>query len=266
MSTPINDFQDILDAMERNPALAKELRRHVLTDELLHVPAALLAFMEEQRKFNEDMTSRMTNVETRLTRLTRIEGDFGTTKGYYARNIAANDAAGMADDMGMTLVRTLSIDNLREMIQGHPMEIQTRRSFRNADLVMEAATPRRRDAVHRRGSLLHRRPEGFGQSHEERINPERDYGENRNAGGGQRQEHPGGPRTGGIGDTPLASVGGPDVGGRVGTPPGRVNPSTTKIPAGFRRGFFHGPKETPPTRRCTLRPLSRARARDADPA
>ena len=138
MSTPINDFQDILDAMERNPALAKELRRHVLTDELLHVPAALLAFMEEQRKFNEDMTSRMTNVETRLT---RIEGDFGTTKGYYARNIAANDAAGMADDMGMTLVRTLSIDNLREMIQGHPMEIQTRRSFRNADLVMEAATP-----------------------------------------------------------------------------------------------------------------------------
>ena len=138
MSTPINDFQDILDAMERNPALAKELRRHVLTDELLHVPAALLAFMEEQRKFNEDMTSRMTNVETRLT---RIQGDFGTTKGYYARNIAANDAAGMADDMGMTLVRTLSIDNLREMIQGHPMEIQTRRSFRNADLVMEAATP-----------------------------------------------------------------------------------------------------------------------------
>ena len=138
MSTPINDFQDILDAMERNPALAKELRRHVLTDELLHVPAALLAFMEEQRKFNEDMTSRMTNVETRLT---RIEGDFGTTKGYYARNVAANDAAGMADDMGMTLVRTLSIDNLREMIQGHPMEIQTRRSFRNADLVMETATP-----------------------------------------------------------------------------------------------------------------------------
>ncbi len=145
MSTPINDFQDILDAMERNPALAKELRRHVLTDELLHVPAALLAFMEEQRKFNqeqrkfnEDMTYRMTNVETRLT---RIEGDFGTTKGYYARNIAANDAAGMADDMGMTLVRTLSTDNLREMIQGHPMEIQTRRSFRNADLVMEAATP-----------------------------------------------------------------------------------------------------------------------------
>ena len=138
MSTPINDFQDILDAMERNPALAKELRRHVLTDELLHVPAALLAFMEEQRKFNEDMTSRMTNVETRLT---RIQGDFGTTKGYYARNIAANDAAGMADDMGMTLVRTLSIDNLREMIQGHPMEMQTRRSFRNADLVMEAATP-----------------------------------------------------------------------------------------------------------------------------
>ena len=142
MTTPVNDFQDILDAMERNPALRDALRRHILTDELLHTPAMLLGFIEEQRKvnedrrtFNRDMTSRMTNMETRLT---RIEGDFGTTKGYYARIVAAGDAAGIADDLGMEFVRTLSADNLRRMTQGHSMEIETRRSFRNADLVIEA--------------------------------------------------------------------------------------------------------------------------------
>ena len=39
MTTPINDFQDILDAIERNPALRESLRRYVLTDELLGLPA-----------------------------------------------------------------------------------------------------------------------------------------------------------------------------------------------------------------------------------
>ena len=62
-------------------------------------------------------------------------------KGYYAKDIVANDAAGIAEDMSMTLIRTLTIDDLREMIQGRPMDIQTKRSFRNADLVMEATTP-----------------------------------------------------------------------------------------------------------------------------
>ena len=175
MSIPINDFQDILDALERNPALARELRQHILTDELLHVPAALLAFTEEQRTFNNEqrefneamvsqisgmtslmadmtsqmadmrsetsrLTSRMTNVETRLT---RMDGDFGTIKGYHARNTAAEDAADMAETMGVTLVRTLSRDDLRYLVRGHsmPIPMQTRHSFQRADLVMETATP-----------------------------------------------------------------------------------------------------------------------------
>ena len=52
MTTPINNFQDILDAMERDPALRDALRRHILTDELLQVPV----------------------------RLDRIEGDIGALK------------------------------------------------------------------------------------------------------------------------------------------------------------------------------------------
>ena len=37
--TTINTFEDILEAMERNPALRDAMRRHLLTEELLQLPA-----------------------------------------------------------------------------------------------------------------------------------------------------------------------------------------------------------------------------------
>ena len=46
MTTPINTFQDILDAMERNPELRDALRRHILTDDLLELPAQVKALTE----------------------------------------------------------------------------------------------------------------------------------------------------------------------------------------------------------------------------
>ena len=35
MTTPINSFQDFIDAMERDPAFRDALRRYILTDEIL---------------------------------------------------------------------------------------------------------------------------------------------------------------------------------------------------------------------------------------
>ncbi len=46
MTTPINSFQDILDAMERDPALRDALRRHVLTEEILALPAQVMALTD----------------------------------------------------------------------------------------------------------------------------------------------------------------------------------------------------------------------------
>ena len=46
MTTPINSFQDILDAMERDPALRDALRRYILTDEVLALPAQVKALTE----------------------------------------------------------------------------------------------------------------------------------------------------------------------------------------------------------------------------
>ena len=46
MTTPINSFQDILDAMERDPALRDALRRYILTDEILALPAQVKALTD----------------------------------------------------------------------------------------------------------------------------------------------------------------------------------------------------------------------------
>ena len=87
-----------------------------------------------QRTFNEDVQERSSNT---LTRLDRMEGDSGTLKGYWARNTAVSDAAGIAQDMGLEFVRTLTASDLMEMSRNQ-LDRETGRSFRRADLVIEA--------------------------------------------------------------------------------------------------------------------------------
>ena len=105
MTTPINTFEDILDAMERDPALRDTLRHHILTDELLQMPLRLEQLVTEQKDFDSNT----------LTRLDRMEGDSGNLKGHWARNTAVSDAAGIAHDMGLEFVRTLNASDLMEM-------------------------------------------------------------------------------------------------------------------------------------------------------
>ena len=46
MTTQINTFQDILDALERDPALRDSLRRYILSDEILGLPARVHTLTE----------------------------------------------------------------------------------------------------------------------------------------------------------------------------------------------------------------------------
>ena len=57
MTTPINNFQDILNAMEQDPGLRDALRRYILTEEILALPAqvkvltdAVEALVKESRE------------------------------------------------------------------------------------------------------------------------------------------------------------------------------------------------------------------------
>ena len=162
MPTPIESFEDILEALEHNPALRDALRRHILSQELLQLPVQLGQFITEQRAFNEGMNDfqeeqrafnegqrafnegmndfregmeeRTSNI---LTRLDRMEADSGIFKGYVARNGALSEAWGIAQDLGLVFVRTLTPGDLTE-IAGNQLDRDTGRSFRRADLVIEA--------------------------------------------------------------------------------------------------------------------------------
>ncbi len=89
MTTPINTFQDILDAMQREPALRDELRRHLLTDDLLQVPL----------------------------RLEPIEQDIATLKGDMAE--VKGDVAVLKEDMVVVKDRLDTIDGRLDTIDGH---------------------------------------------------------------------------------------------------------------------------------------------------
>ena len=71
------------------------------------------------------------------TRLDRMEGDSGTMKGDFARTRTVQDAQGIASDMSLEFVRTLSATNLSDMAE-NTLPRDVGRSFRNADLAIEA--------------------------------------------------------------------------------------------------------------------------------
>ena len=125
--TTINTLDDFLQALDANPSWREAVRARILGEELLQLPVRFEAFAQEQKTWN-------TNVEARLN---RIEGDMSGLKGDYARTRAIQDARGIAEDRGLEYVRTLSNDDLNGMARGN-LDRDVLRSFRNADLVIEA--------------------------------------------------------------------------------------------------------------------------------
>ena len=72
MTTPINTFEEILEALERDPALKEAVRRHILTDELLQMPVRLERIETDVSTLKENLTTLTVN---------RIGGDVSMLKG-----------------------------------------------------------------------------------------------------------------------------------------------------------------------------------------
>lgn len=84
MTTPINSFQDILDAMERDPALRDALRRYILTDEMLALPAqvkaltdAVEALVGETRELRKGQAQIRTDVADLRSDVRELQGEVG---------------------------------------------------------------------------------------------------------------------------------------------------------------------------------------------
>ena len=125
--TTINSLDDFLRALDANPSWREAVRTRILGEELLQLPVKFDAFVQEQRTSHANIDAR----------LDRIESDTGTLKGDFARTRAIQDAQGVASDMGLAFVRTLSATDLSDM-SGNALPRDIGRSFRSADLVIEA--------------------------------------------------------------------------------------------------------------------------------
>ena len=176
--TTINTIQDLNRVLRENPEWRDEVRRTLLTQELLELPQrfAEYAANTEARLDSMDarldsMDARMDGIDARLdelaqsvAELTKSVKELTARMDVMARQVALNtrhigdmknrfmvrsvtdDAALIADDMGMVWLRTL---NRAEIIalansavaSGRAAGIPTNymRRFRRADLMMEAA-------------------------------------------------------------------------------------------------------------------------------
>ena len=93
--------------------------------------------VEELREIHKNTINTLNAV---LSQLKTITDDVGKIKGHYARDVVVDDAAGVAFDMGLQYVSTLTQAELGEMAQRAAGRVPTNelRSFRRADLVIEA--------------------------------------------------------------------------------------------------------------------------------
>ena len=167
--TTIHDISDLFRLLADNPHYQEEIRRHVLTQELLNLPARFDRFEgrfdQLSGRFDQlggrfdQLVDRFDRFEVRVERfieeqrrtntevrrdISELKQDMSQIKGGYARDRTIRRAPLIAMRMGLTYVRTLTVGDLVTMAQSSDtsgIEPQELDSFVDADLVMEATTP-----------------------------------------------------------------------------------------------------------------------------
>jgi hypothetical protein len=107
----IEDFKDLIDLLEQHPEWRAELRRHVLSDDLLELPSLVRQLVEAQARAE----ARLEGVEGRLDRVERrLEGVEARLEGVEARMDRVEVTLRRhTDQLGKLDGRTLEIDYAR---------------------------------------------------------------------------------------------------------------------------------------------------------
>lgn len=66
---PIATFKDILDAMEQRPELLEAMRQHIITQEIMQLPAVVRELAQTLREFIDSATARFQRIESDITRM-----------------------------------------------------------------------------------------------------------------------------------------------------------------------------------------------------
>ena len=142
----INTEADFLRALSDHPEWKASVRAQILGEELLQLPVQFQAFVQRQQQFNDRMqefVEQQQGFNERFeARMDRIEGDISVVKGGHARSRGVEAAPDIADDLGLEYVRTVPRAELvavARQLAGAEITISDRRSFRDADLIIEAA-------------------------------------------------------------------------------------------------------------------------------
>ena len=80
MTTPVNSFQDILDALERDSSLREQVRSHILTEELLQLPAQFLLLRADVDKLKAGQSRLEEDVASLKEGQARLEEDVASLK------------------------------------------------------------------------------------------------------------------------------------------------------------------------------------------
>ncbi len=127
----INNQQDILRALDTDPAFREAVRRHLLTDDLINLPEKFAAFATSQQAFNQSLREDVQ----------RIAADVGDLKGNVAGRAAWDRHDDILAQLDFTLVTMLSnadLNNLANRSDTTGIHRSDLLSFYRADLVMEA--------------------------------------------------------------------------------------------------------------------------------
>ena len=169
MPTTINTIEDLIQLLDENPQWAQALRDRLLTRELIELPENFARFVRETNQrfdriesdiqvlksdvevLKSDMQTVKSDVEvlksdmqTVKSDIKSIRDDMAPLKGAHARNAALREADLIAEDMGFVMGRVLSQDNIRTLAHSRDTSDISKdelRSFRRADLIIEAVGP-----------------------------------------------------------------------------------------------------------------------------
>ena len=171
--TTINNIEDLVELLDKNPRWLDAARARVLTRELIELPQTLARFAagtnehfaEVDQRFDKvegEMNERFDKVDQRFDkvdqRIDKVEGemnerfdkvesdisglrdDIAPLKGAHVRSAAVREAGLIAEDMGFTFVQTLNPEQIRILSRSEStadIPAGDLRSFRRADLIME---------------------------------------------------------------------------------------------------------------------------------
>ena len=173
----IHTIDDLMQVLDENPQWAEAMRARLLTRELIELPERFTQFVAEVNKFVEATNQRFDGLEQRLdqsveatnqrfdgleqrleqsiettnqhfdtleTRVKSIQDDVGILKGAHARSAALREATTIARDMGLQRTKNLTQNDLwalTDLADTSDIPANELRSFRRADLIMEATDP-----------------------------------------------------------------------------------------------------------------------------